>query len=288
MRSSLIVAYFFSFIVGVIFGESSDEDWGYGENDGPETWRGQCQSNRRQSPVDITLRNIDLIPLPELNFINYDYPGNLEILNTGKTLIVTGFEKWKQRQPMLEGGALLHRYKLSQFHLHWGQNDYVGSEHAIESRYFPGELHLVHIREDLTLEEALSIPNSIAAVSVLTLTTNYDNQGKHFEPIADKLPLLQFSGNSTRLKKFKTNSILPFTTDSFYSYEGSLTTPNCEEVVIWTIVSEPIYITVSQMNELRKLRNSDGEIAEKNFRSLQPLNGRRILYKPSRWDRTYM
>ena len=36
---------------------------------------------------------------------------------------------------------MVGRYKLEQFHFHWGANDDRGSEHAIDGRHFPMEVN---------------------------------------------------------------------------------------------------------------------------------------------------
>ena len=35
---------------------------------------------------------------------------------------------------------------------------------------------------------------------------------------------------------------------SYFSYQGSLTTPDCNEVVSWIIMESPIYISESHVN----------------------------------------
>ena len=47
--------------------------------------------------------------------------------------------------------------------------------------------------------------------------------------------------------QMKLNSFLPTGSqlETFYRYEGSLTTPGCNEVVIWTVFKNPIPITKS-------------------------------------------
>lgn len=47
----------------------------------------------------------------------------------------------------LTGGALKsHRYRFWQLHAHWGSQDQQGSEHLLDGRAFPAELHFVHYK----------------------------------------------------------------------------------------------------------------------------------------------
>ena len=57
------------------------------------------------------------------------------------------------------------------------------------------------------------------------------------------------AGDDTNLGAFPLNSFLPDNTDEFYRYEGSLTTPQCQETVIWTIFTNTIQISEKQVTD---------------------------------------
>ena len=45
---------------------------------------------------------------------------------------------------VLTGGPLVGQYELLQLHFHWGASADRGSEHTIDGKRFPAELHIVH------------------------------------------------------------------------------------------------------------------------------------------------
>jgi carbonic anhydrase len=44
--------------------------------------------------------------------------------------------------------------------------------------------------------------------------------------------------------------LLPAETKSFYRYSGSLTTPKCNQIVIWTVFDNPVAISEQQASRL--------------------------------------
>ena len=65
----------------------------------------------------------------------------------------------------------------------------------------------------------------------------------------------------------------------FYRYFGSLTSPNCDEVVVWTVFADPIEVSNEQLASLRNAKyyaqGSSGQM-DNNYRPLQPLADRRV------------
>ncbi|KJH46154.1 carbonate dehydratase, eukaryotic-type [Dictyocaulus viviparus] len=216
------------------------------------------------SPIDIRAADVDYALLHRMHFIHYDNIGPIHIVNNGHTVKADGFDRWGSRQPYIMGGGLKHRYNLIQFHIHWGQHDSHGSEHMISGLHYPAEIHLVHMRHDVTPAEALRKSDGVAVIGVFVVIGNDGSPMSTFSPLLENILhpgmkkslyffmitqpfLLWFSGNRTDVESFRTRSLLPSHTDAFYRYRGSLTTPECDEVVIWTVFSEPISITRSQV-----------------------------------------
>ena len=54
-------------------------------------------------------------------------------------------------------------------------------------------------------------------------------------------------GDESNLNTFSLDSFLPSNRDEFYRYEGSLTTPKCQETVVWTVFTNPIQISQKQV-----------------------------------------
>lgn len=55
-------------------------------------------------------------------------------------------------------------------------------------------------------------------------------------------------GQTTKVKPFPLMSLLPkHNMSQYYRYYGSLTTPPCSQVVVWTVYEVPIYISWSQV-----------------------------------------
>ncbi|KAJ1348482.1 hypothetical protein KIN20_003789 [Parelaphostrongylus tenuis] len=235
-----------------------------------------------QSPIDIRASDVDYALLHRMHFVHYDIDGPINIVNNGHTVKVDGFDKWRSKQPYIQGGGLKHRYKLVQFHFHWSQHDHHGSEHKIGGLHYPAELHLVHVREDLELEDAMRRPDGVAVVGVFIVIGHDGSSIAAFSPTFDRL---LYPGNHSEVTSFRVRTLLPAHTEAFYRYVGSLTTPDCNEAVIWTVLADPISITRSQIKQMRQLHSSDNSPLLHNTRPIQPLNGRRILYRPSTFDK---
>lgn len=191
-----------------------------------------CATGMVQSPVNI--RNAEdsaLLPLT----INYT-EGNADVLNNGHTIQVNA----QGSGEMLVGDLA---YNLLQFHFH------TPSEHYIDGRPYPMELHFVHRAEDGTL----------GVLAVFLALGDEDNAA------IDKIWTAASAQDSI---VFSAAGLLPESLD-YYKYEGSLTTPPCSENVTWHILKSPVTISPAQLSDFQAL-------FPMNARGLQPIHERVI------------
>ncbi|XP_041047738.1 carbonic anhydrase 7 isoform X2 [Carcharodon carcharias] len=238
---------------------SGQDCWGYGGDNGPLNWHKQFPfaQGERQSPIDIVpaqaVYDANLTPIS----ISYSACTSLSICNNGYSVMVE-FEDCNDKT-VVSGGPLENPYKLKQFHFHWGQRGREGSEHTVDGKSYPGELHLVHWNSTKykTFGEAAVSHDGLAVVAVFLEETKA--QFKDFDP----------------------QCLLPKCRD-YWTYPGSLTTPPLYESVTWIVFREPIRVSEKQMDKFRMLLFSGEEDSEKqpmvdNFRPPQPLKGRTVL-----------
>lgn len=253
--------------------EMGSKAWGYGGIDGPESWRARFPTcgGVNQSPVAlVTMEALSNATLEPLKFVNYDYvPGNTFVTNTGH-----GVEVRQACGASVSGGNLTGSYTFAGFHFHWGANVTSGSEHTIDGAASPAELHLVHYRHG-SMGKAMHQARGIAVLSVMFNVSPEDNP--LLQPIVRSLAeITQPEKVTTTSMPLALNDVLPENLDDFFRYEGSLTTPGCNEVVVWTVFRDPVSISSSQLQAFRQLVSADGTPLQNNFRPLQPLLGRPV------------
>jgi len=223
----------------------------------PKHWKPEvCQSGKNQSPINIGSRNIVVRRnLPGLNFHRFDKPFNeVDIQNNGHSLMITPLGNTIQS---ISGAMLPSSYNIEQLHFHWGNHSDTGSEHTIDNKRYPLEMHLVHYNSKYkSVAEAVedNERNGLAVISVLFEISRKDNE--HFEPIMQKAKAVRGTDaevvSRVGLGGVSLADLLPKTAaKSFFSYEGSLTTPPCAEVVTWMVLKEKGTISERQIQAFR-------------------------------------
>ena len=222
-------------------------EWGYTGKIGPKFWGrldrawSMASHGKRQSPINI----VSDVPARELPLLKFDYKTeNLSAFNNGHTI----------QHNEAPGSFLVvgdKRYALEQFHVH------TPSEHTIDGRHFPMEVHFVH----------KSSNGEFAVVAVLVEVS--DRAGISI-PYYVGLP--DEKGESVRYKGRRNPvDFLPKNRD-YYDYSGSFTTPPCTEGVRWFVLKTPV-----QKDARRIQRFAD--MLKDNNRPVQSLNGRKVVVR---------
>ncbi|XP_061450499.1 carbonic anhydrase 5A, mitochondrial isoform X2 [Rhineura floridana] len=225
----------------------------------------------RQSPINIQWRDSIYDPHLKPLEIRYDPATCLHMWNNGYSFLVE-FEDSTDKS-IITGGPLENNYRLKQFHFHWGAVNEWGSEHTVDCRVFPAELHLVHwnsCKYD-SFEEALMEENGLAVIGVfLKLGVNHSGLQK----LVDALPLIKHKDDLVEFDEFDPSCLLPSCPD-YWTYAGSLTTPPLSESVTWIIKKKAIEVDDDQLEVFRMLLFTPVGEEEKrmvdNFRPLQPI-----------------
>jgi carbonic anhydrase len=218
--------------------------WSYGGEGGPDHWgelgadNKACASGVQQSPIDLSGALAATVDAPHPAWI--PARGGM-VVNNGHTI---------QVDLANAGGLTLDgvTYSLKQFHFHHP------SEHTIDGKQAPLELHLVHAAQNGSLAVIGIMFEEGAASSGLDdiWATAPAKEGK--AAVAFGIDVAKF---------------MPAESKAF-RYEGSLTTPPCSETVHWTVMAAPQTASASQIAAFSQL-------FPWNARPVQPLNRRYVL-----------
>jgi carbonic anhydrase len=234
---------------------ASDPVWHYEGDEGPAHWGAisakfaACLSGREQSPIDIVapIRRatpnalaVDFAPA-SLRIVHHEHVA--DAINNGHTVQVN----YSEGDTLTVGG---HAYQLVQYHFH------APSEHTVNGKQFPMEMHLVHTDAE----------GQLAVIGVL-IAQGAANAA--FEPIWSNLPETKGVEHHLEHVKVDVDALLPKVLTT-YRYEGSLTTPPCSEGVKWFVMTTPIALSTAQISAFTALFHG-------NNRPVQRLNGRPVL-----------
>ncbi|XP_073429500.1 carbonic anhydrase 4 [Dendrobates tinctorius] len=278
-----MIFYLFLSLMLHVLTSSAAEDWCYDIQaksipcNGPSKWSdiGATCGGTKQSPIDIVTKNSKFDSnLIEFKFEGYDKELELELTNNGHTakLLITQEKETIQ----ISGGGLSGTYIASQLHFHWGSKGKPGSEHSLNGNKYPIELHIVHAKKEARSEPSGGSTTS-GANAVLGFFFKEGKSNDGYTNLVNGLSKISYEGNSTTVSKVKLQDLIPKDLKVFYRYEGSLTTPECDETVTWTVFAEPIELSKSQIDAFYgNLKYGDNLEMIENFRPIQQLNGRKI------------
>ncbi|XP_007567922.1 PREDICTED: carbonic anhydrase 15-like [Poecilia mexicana] len=234
---------------------------------------------RHHSPINLDhqlVRNDSLGPL-HLEGFDAVQPGHWTLENDGHSVLLQVGSGMA-----VSGGGLPDVYHTIQLHFHWGGLATNGSEHTVDGRRYPMEMHIVNMKSIHPNESAaLDDPTGFAVLGFFIDVVYADNV--HFGHISQKLSSVAYRGQTTKVKPFPLLSLLPkHNMSQYYRYSGSLTTPPCSQAVVWTLYEVPILISWSQLAQFTSQIFSTEEDAEQvtplqnNFRHVHPTFSRTV------------
>lgn len=236
-------------------------------------------AKKSQSPIDIKIDSVEDVDFEPFVFTKYNKYSSANLTNNGHTvqLDVKGL--------ILSGGNLTENYETLQLHFHWSANNAMkGSEHAVDSKYYPLEMHIVHINSKYNdVNTALNHGDGLAVLGFFFKLGTESAQLKTITPDVDSVTS---SGKS--IKEFDLKGLISEATDSnkYFRYNGSLTTPPCSEAVIWTVYETPLSISQAQLDKFWKAKDSHGK-ALSNFRPPQSINQRKVYRNSSGMSKAF-
>ncbi|XP_053571147.1 carbonic anhydrase 2 [Bombina bombina] len=251
--------------------------WGYGPENGPNTWHQSfpIAQGDQQSPIDIRTKEAKYDPSLKPLSISYDPSTAKFIVNNGHAFNVE-FDDSEDKS-VLRGGALTGTYRLKQFHFHWGSCDDHGSEHTVDGVEYAAELHLVHWNTKYAnFGQAVKHCDGLAVVGVFL---QVGEQRPGLQKLVDAIKHIPNKGMERTFTNFDPSGLLPKSLD-FWTYQGSLTTPPLLQCVTWNVLREPISVSQEQISVLRGLFfNNENDTPchmMDNYRSPQPIKGREV------------
>jgi carbonic anhydrase len=205
-----------------------------------------------QSPIDIISVQADKAGKEEQ--ISFAFHADI---NAAKNLGHTIELEFKEGSTCTVNGK---NYTSRQFHFH------TPSEHLVDGMTFPMEMHIVN-----TLSDSVNVNKP--SYLVLAVLFKIGAENKFIKEFLDKIPKEEGEENALQTSEVKLEALFSqFTKNdikSYYTYQGSLTTPPFTESVQWVILKHIVEVSEDQVMTIEKMEGN-------NARHVQAINDRRI------------
>ena len=228
-------------------------------------WPGVCTTGKKQSPININTGSVQCNTYLKPLLLSHAYyktmPGKWE--NKGHTVQFTPQSGIKAYMLTPIG-----TYKLLQVHMHWGSSAGSGSEHFVNGWSADLEVHFVHKKVGAVDQTDCDYYAVLGVRGYSSPSASLSDTLRQFEPA-----FIESYPSSTSVNNVDLSSLLPWSL-AYYHYQGSLTTPSCDERVQWFLLQGAIEIPQTYLEKLRKIKGKDNAAVTWNYRYLQNDNGR--------------
>nr|ACI13848.1 carbonic anhydrase XV-like protein [Eptatretus stoutii] len=290
-RCTRVLFFFFLCALAQISVRAADHHkWCYDRQNktcGPAHWHEWYSScgGKKQSPIEIHTSKVKRkAELKEFVFHGHNEEmKGVKVTNNGHTIKLS-FED----EITMKGGGLSSTYRAVELHFHWGNSSHPGSEHTINGKRFNVEMHVVHY--DIKYKNIKEAKAKADGLAVLAFFYNEGEENVGFNAIVNALNGVRHEGQENKmLSTFKLNQLLPPMENlkQFYRYDGSLTTPTCDEVVTWTVFELPSTLSKSQLAKFLTLNiggistTDPPKVMVNNYRPTQKRSSRPVYASPS-------
>ncbi|XP_036427677.1 carbonic anhydrase 4-like [Colossoma macropomum] len=278
-------------LLPTVLSEGSTVAWCYhlpscNDTTWPHTVAHQCNGTR-QSPINIVTADVQAdSSLTAFSFSGFnDSSALVQMENADGKSVKVSLDDSKMS---VSGGGLQGHYKSTQFHLHWGNgSSSAGSEHTVNGKRYPMELHIVNMKSTLpNTTVALEDPTGLAVLGFFIEATSDSGKPESWKNLTSFLSSVPNKGDVVDIMdQISMDSLLEgVDRTKYYRYLGSLTTPSCDEAVVWTVFKDPIKVSQDLINLFSTtmyINTTAQSLITSNFRGAQELNGRVVTSQPS-------
>lgn len=245
-----------------------------------KVWPELCQTGKEQSPIDFpsTYKYEDSANVLKIHSIGINPIQDISMA------MKNGFRMGASPNKNYSGGVRITLNGIRLFYRFSNLNYHVVAEHTLDKKQSELELQLIHNLDRNYVNTFNKKPllknfdfdrNKNLIISILfNKEKNIDNAELNRLNIANKAPINRF--DAKRLISIH---------DPYYYYQGSFTTPDCDESVNWIVFNTPLDISDAQYRAFKK-EYDDANYKIGNARKVQLLQQRTIYsyegFKPSK------